>query len=215
MRADQHELRVAAGSPTSRWLTPAVAMAALVSGEVTPRPDYAGLRWACFPGIGTATPGGHGSRVGLARDFTASTLRQWGVAERCDDIAIVVSELVTNALQHAWPASSGTGAGWPIQLGLFHPGHRIMCAVTDASTEVPVPREPDFFAETGRGLQVVAALSDQWGYTASGDMGKVIWALFSHDVRARVLSYRERLGREPRRTPLRRSGRQPRDPPDR
>jgi Histidine kinase-like ATPase domain len=168
-----------AGSPASHWLTPAVEMAALVSGELAPRPDYASMRWACFPGIGTPTPGGHASRVGRARDFTASTLHKWGVAERCDDIAIVVSELVTNALQHALPASSSTRAGWPIQLGLLHPGHRIMCAVTDASKEIPVPKEPDFFDETGRGLQVIAALSDQWGYTASGDMGKVIWALFS------------------------------------
>jgi hypothetical protein len=53
-----------------------------------------------------------------------------------------------------------------------------MCAVADASRAVPVPREPDFLAETGRGLHVIAALSDQWGYTNSGDMGKVIWALF-------------------------------------
>ena len=173
MRPDRHELRAC------HWLTPAVEMAALVSGELAPRPDYAGMRWACFPGIGMPAPGGHGSRVGLARDFTASTLRQWGVAERCDDIAIVVSELVTNALQHALPASGSSAAGWPIQLGLIHPGHRIMCAVTDASTEVPVPREPDFYDETGRGLQVIAALSDRWGCTASGDKGKVIWALFS------------------------------------
>jgi anti-sigma regulatory factor (Ser/Thr protein kinase) len=106
-------------------------------------------------------------------------LHQWDVAERCDDIAIVVSELVTNALQHAPPDPSSTGTGWPIQLGLLHPGHRVMCAVADASTAVPVLQEPDFFDETGRGLHVISALSDQWGYTTSGDMGKVIWALFS------------------------------------
>jgi hypothetical protein len=53
-----------------------------------------------------------------------------------------------------------------------------MCAVADASSAVPVPRKPDLLDETGRGLHVIAALSDQWGYTTSGDMGKVIWALF-------------------------------------
>ena len=154
-------------------------MAASVSDELALGPECAGLRWACFPGIGTPTPDGQASRVRRARDFTASTLHKWGVAGRCDDIAIVVSELVTNALQHARPASRHTHTGWPIQLGLLHPEHRVMCAVADASQAVPVPREPDFLDETGRGLQVIAALSDQWGYTTSGDMGKVIWALFN------------------------------------
>ena len=167
------------GSAASDWLTPAVEIAALVSGELALRPDHPSMRWACLRRIGTPTPGGQVSRVRRARDFTASTLHQWGVAERCDDIAIVVSELVTNALQHAPPDPSSTRTGWPIQLGLLHPGHRVMCAVADASKAVPVPKEPDSFDETGRGLHVIAALSDQWGYTTSGDMGKVIWALFS------------------------------------
>lgn len=189
MQAEQHdriqprvttaEAARLVGSAASHWLAPAVEAAALVSGELALRPDHASMRWACLRRIGTPTPGGQASRVRRARDFTASTLHQWGVAERCDDIAIVVSELVTNALLHA-PADSGsTHAGWPIQLGLLHPGHRVMCAVADASKAVPVPREPDLFDETGRGLHVIAALSDQWGYTTSGDMGKVIWALFS------------------------------------
>lgn len=164
-----------AGSAASHWLPPAVEIAALASDELALGPDC-DMRWACFPGAGTPAPGGQASR---ARDFTASTLHQWGVAARRDDITIVVSELVTNALQHARPASSSSRAGWPIQLGLLHPGHRVMCAVADASKAVPVPRDPDFFDETGRGLHVIAALSDQWGYTTSIDTGKVIWALFS------------------------------------
>lgn len=167
-----------AGSAASHWLPPAVEMAALVSDELALGPDC-DMRWACFPGVGAPTLGGQASRVRRARDFTATTLHQWGVAGRCDDIAIVVSELVTNALQHARPASSNTCAGSPIQLGLLHPGHCVMCAVSDASRAVPVPKEPDLFDETGRGLHVIAALSDQWGYTTSVDMGKVIWALFS------------------------------------
>jgi Histidine kinase-like ATPase domain len=183
VRAEQREIRAPSerlvGSAASHWVTPAVEMAALVSDEPALGLDYAGLRWACFPGIGTPTPGGEAGRVRRARDFTASTLHQWGVAGRCDDIAIVVSELVTNALQHARPASRSTHAGWPIQLGLLHPGHQVICAVADASKAVPAPREPDFLDETGRGLHVIAALSDQWGYTTSMDTGKVIWALFS------------------------------------
>jgi anti-sigma regulatory factor (Ser/Thr protein kinase) len=184
VQAKRRELRAVAqdaqlaGSAASQWLAPVVEMAALVSDEFAPDLECAGLRWACCPGIGTRTPDRQACRVRRARDFTASTLRQWGVAGRCDDIAIVVSELVTNALQHAGPASSHARTGWPIQLSLLRPEHRVMCAVADASKAVPVPKEPDFLDETGRGLHVIAALSDHWGYTTSGDMGKVIWALF-------------------------------------
>jgi hypothetical protein len=106
-------------------------------------------------------------------------LQQWGVAERHDDIAIVVSELLTNALRHGLPASGGTPNRWPIRLGLLQPGRCVMCAVADPSKAAPVPRQPAHFAETGRGLHIVAALSDQWGYTTPTDMGKVLWALFS------------------------------------
>jgi hypothetical protein len=137
------------------------------------------VRWTCFPGIATPTPGLQASEVRTARDFTTSTLQRWGVAQRGEDITIVVSELLTNALQHALRASSKTRAGWPIQLGLLQPGHCIMCAVADPSKAAPVPQNPDYFGESGRGLSVIAALSDRWGYTTSGDKGKVIWALFS------------------------------------
>lgn len=168
-----------ADSTGCRWLTSAVEMAALASGSWSPYPDSAPVRWTCFPGAATPTPGVDASRVRAARAFTVSTLQQWGVADRRDDIAIVVSELLTNALRHGLPASGDARAGWPIRLGLLQPGHCVMCAVADPSKAAPVPRKPAHFAETGRGLHVVAALSDQWGYTTPTDMGKVLWALFS------------------------------------
>jgi hypothetical protein len=40
-------------------------------------------------------------------------------------------------------------------------------------------READVLAETGRGLHVVDALADAWGYTAPGQTGKAVWAMFS------------------------------------
>jgi Histidine kinase-like ATPase domain len=112
-----------------------------------------------------------------------ATLRHWGVAQRCEDIAVVVSELLTNALRHALPASGGPRPRWPIRLGLQQHGPFVLCAVADPSDQAPVPREPDELAETGRGLEVVSALSDKWGYTAS-DLGKVVWATFSAEPEA-------------------------------
>jgi hypothetical protein len=46
------------------------------------------------------------------------------------------------------------------------------------STAVPAPRTPGSLAETGRGLHIVGALSDRWGYTTPTGTGKVVWALF-------------------------------------
>jgi hypothetical protein len=161
------------------WLAPAVEMAARVSEDWPAFRDHAGIRWTCFPGRGTLRPGVQASRVQAARDFTVGTLQRWGVSGRCEDIALVVSELLANALLHARPAPREIGGRWPIQLGLLRPGHCVMCAVADPSTAVPVPRKPDSFGETGRGLHVIAALSDHWGYLISADKGKVVWALFS------------------------------------
>ena len=167
------------GSTGCNSLTPVIEMAALASGNRPVSPDSAAIRWACFPGIATRSQGVDASRVHAARDFTISTLRRWGVAGRCEDIAIVVSELLTNALRHASPRSGGARSGWPIRLDLFQPGQCVVCAVADPSRTAPVPERPGYFSETGRGLQVVAALSDQWGYTIPSDMGKVLWAMFS------------------------------------
>jgi anti-sigma regulatory factor (Ser/Thr protein kinase) len=98
--------------------------------------------------------------------------------ERCDDVAVVVSELLTNALRHA-PRCGGTRPRWPIRLGLLQCGPSVLCAVADPSDRPPVPKEPGDLAETGRGLDVVGALSDKWGYSTASKVGKIVWATFS------------------------------------
>ncbi|MFB7780905.1 ATP-binding protein [Streptomyces bauhiniae] len=119
-----------------------------------------------------------------ARNFTRSTLGSWDVGDRFDDIALVVSELVTNALRHALPAEPPSSAGQsaPVRLHLLRWTGRLVCAVRDPSDESPVPRETedDFSAESGRGLLLVESFADGWGWhPASGEAGgKLVWALF-------------------------------------
>jgi anti-sigma regulatory factor (Ser/Thr protein kinase) len=168
-----------AGSSGCDWMVPAAEMAALASGNGAPGPDAMPGHWACFPEIAPPAPGVDASLIRAARDFTIGTLQRWGVAERREDVAVVVSELLTNALLHALPAAGHAHTGWPVRLGLLRPGRGVMCAVADPSRVAPVLQQPEHLGETGRGLHVIAALSDQWGCTVPTDMGKVMWAMFS------------------------------------
>jgi len=167
-----------AGSTGCCWLTPAAEMAGLAIGTWRPSPDRAPAGWACSPRIATRAFGLDPGSVRAARDFTVSTLLRWGMAERSQDIAIVVSELLTNALRHALPGPGGTRPRQPIRLGLLQPESCVLCAVADPSKAAPAPRTPRSLAETGRGLHIVCALSDQWGCTTPSETGKVVWALF-------------------------------------
>jgi len=121
--------------------------------------------------------------VGDARRFTRATLDQWDVGDRFDDVCLVVSELVTNALRHALPSEAPRGAehGSHVRLHLMRWTERLVCAVRDPSHDTPVPRDSDdFAAESGRGLFLVDSFSDSWGWhpLAGTLSGKVVWALF-------------------------------------
>lgn len=136
--------------------------------------------------------------VGGARRFTRATLQQWGLEDRFDDIALVVSELVTNALRHAvsdGPAAAADRApaadsqeprGFqdrPVRLQLTRWQSRLVCAVRDPSLETPRTQEADdeCAAESGRGLFLVESFSEDWGWHPLGGTvnGKVVWALFA------------------------------------
>lgn len=141
--------------------------------------DASGVDEVHQPRTATRTPGVDARSVRETRDFTVSTLREWGVDDRLDDIVIVVSELLTNAIRHARPAIADRRLRWPIRLDLLQSGPCVLCLIADPSDQPPIPRETGCLAEAGRGLQIVAALSDQWGFTPPGEMGKVVWAIFS------------------------------------
>ena len=161
-----------------RWLILAAETAGLTRGNGRASPDACPAGRSDLPRIATRTPGTDAGSVRAARDFALATLHRWDAAERGEDIAIVVTELLTNALRHARPWPGDLSSPRPIRLGLLQPGSCVLCAVADPSRAVPVPQGPGSLAETGRGLQIIRALSDMWGYTVLGDAGKVVWAAF-------------------------------------
>ncbi|MDX2822727.1 SpoIIE family protein phosphatase [Streptomyces ipomoeae] len=103
--------------------------------------------------------------VANARKLATDQLVRWGLEEAVFVTELVVSELVTNAIRYG---------GAPIQLRLIR-DRTLICEVSDASSTSPHLRRARTFDEGGRGLLLVAQLTDRWGSRPSG-AGKTIWA---------------------------------------
>lgn len=116
--------------------------------------------------------------VTAARHFATATLNAWGLGALRDDVGLVVSELVTNALRHSLPACPNESAQATIRLRLLHAAPYLLCGVADTGAADPRRREPDYIAETGRGLHVVESFSTRWGWTRFPAAGKIVWAVF-------------------------------------
>ena len=81
---------------------------------------------------------------------------------------------MANAVSHATqPALPGQALG----LRLLRRTGEVMCAVLDPSDTAPVLRMPERTEEAGRGLQMVDALSDVWGWSPVTGRGKAVWAI--------------------------------------
>ncbi|MCX4860475.1 SpoIIE family protein phosphatase [Streptomyces canus] len=105
------------------------------------------------------------SAVAEARKNTCRQLAIWGLEEAAFVTELVVSELVTNAIRYG---------GAPIQLRLIR-DRNLICEVSDASNTAPHLRRARTYDEGGRGLLLVAQLTQGWG-TRQTYTGKTIWA---------------------------------------
>ena len=115
--------------------------------------------------------------VKAGRDFTRATLRDWGMTALTDLAELVVSELVTNALRHGIPTARRLGEEHCVRLRLLAQAPFVMCMVADPERSIPVLKDADPAAETGRGLTVVEACCVRWGWHLLDEGGKVVWAL--------------------------------------
>jgi anti-sigma regulatory factor (Ser/Thr protein kinase) len=110
--------------------------------------------------------------VPCARLHVVHVLCEWGLRDLASDAEMIVSELVTNAVE----ASTLLSERPPVSLRLLLTGKSLVIEVWDHSPLDLEPREADADDECGRGLTVVAALSDRWGWERTGHDRKVVWA---------------------------------------
>ncbi|MFJ7904766.1 ATP-binding protein [Streptomyces sp. NPDC096198] len=103
-----------------------------------------------------------------ARRLTNAALSHWGLEELAEDAALIVSELVANAVHHARRES--------IRVVVERTAVRtVRVSVADFSPARPVEREAADGDEGGPGLIPVAAFAADWG-TDERHWGKIVWA---------------------------------------
>ena len=161
--------------------------------------------WWETPAVTSCVLAASAESARAARHFTREILQSWGFGELADEAETIVGELVVNAVQHgtvprtgwppsgsnvrahprAWNAWAGQGDGRTepdvLRLCLLKRVSEVMLAVIDASDDAPTPRQPDWIRESGRGLQIVNALSTVWGWSPIEGHGKAVWAVLPTD----------------------------------
>jgi anti-sigma regulatory factor (Ser/Thr protein kinase) len=123
----------------------------------------------------TATP--------CARLHARNIACEWGLGHLAGTIELLVSELVTNAVQASVDHdgrprySPDTGLAC-IHLRLSTDGLSALVEVWDENFQLPSPTQASLDDESGRGLMLVDALAERWGWDPPpSGRGKVVWAL--------------------------------------
>lgn len=111
------------------------------------------------------------SRIGQVRRIVSAQLRYWHLDPLVDEAALGVTELLANVHQHAEPDKTCVvDIEWLLD--------RLTVSVHDRDPRLPLVRgvqDPDPFATSGRGLELIAAVSEEWGVRPRGELGKSVW----------------------------------------
>ncbi|MFC9337379.1 ATP-binding protein [Streptomyces sp. NPDC057020] len=106
----------------------------------------------------------------VARRLVAAVLDRWELPELKFSAEMIASELVTNAVLHA------RTCGAPVRVVATRlPGYRVQVAVADFDRRPPLLVQAGPDEESGRGLALIAALSENWG-CEERHWGKRVWA---------------------------------------
>lgn len=134
------------------------------------------LRW---PQVSVLEMGPSASAPACARRHVTSVLAEWRVApDLVSDASLITSELVSNAAR----ASVSLDVPSPVGLRLLGSAQRVVIEVWDCGPGAPVRRalpaldDEASFAESGRGLQIVENLANQWGCRWASAHVKAVWA---------------------------------------
>lgn len=112
------------------------------------------------------------SAVPCARLHAKQVVWEWGLTELSEATELLVSELTTNAMR----VSQALDQDSPIRLWLLSDKTRLLILVWDGNPCPPVRMDATADAESGRGLVLVDAISEQWGWHPASDLGgKWIW----------------------------------------
>jgi anti-sigma regulatory factor (Ser/Thr protein kinase) len=91
--------------------------------------------------------------------------------ETVDDVELLTSEVVTNAIKH-----TASGKGGRVRLSVFRTDRTIRVEVADEGGAETTPRAvDDLYAESGRGLSLVKALAKEWGMERDDEGGTLTW----------------------------------------